>query len=103
MPFTTVEPDHIFNIPREVAICPYCEAEIFASFDRWEMIDDGSWVGRGVHFDCASEPENTDSAKWRVYVNEHTYMPYVYRLPVAIKIERWVAENYRFDMSTERA
>lgn len=96
--YEIVKPDHVFRIPKDIAICPYCDAEIFAQFDEWAQVDDGSWVGTGVHFDCANMPDDSDQA-FSVYVREHTYMPYVYRLPVCTKIERWILGKYRFDMN----
>ena len=39
-----------------------------------------------------------DSKKWREWFNWHYDMPYVDWLPVDGDVEKWLEENYRFDL-----
>lgn len=95
--YTLVPSDHVFAVPPEVAVCPYCNENIYAWFDCWLEVN-GLWVGSGVYFSCESEPENGESPEWERYVREHTFFPYVYRLPVCVKVEKWIMDHYRFDL-----
>lgn len=95
-------------VPGSVAKCPYCSGELFVSFSCWTECDDGSWRADGVELDCNSEPEldeeRDDDEQREVYdhwLEQHTYMPYVYWLPATVTVEKWVNENYRFKMDEE--
>lgn len=82
------------EVPSEVAVCPYCESALTvcvegASFDRRASC----WVADDIASDCASEPD-MDSPEWDEWIEHHTYMPYVYMLPVHETILRWINSNY---------
>ena len=95
-----VPPNHIFPIPPSVAICPYCGGALSVQCEEWTQNDDGSWgVEEGIiHADCMREPEQTYNKMWRDWFRQHSYMPYVYQLPVDIKVAKWINQNFRFDM-----
>jgi hypothetical protein len=98
MTYELVSSDLIINIPPEVAICPYCDTKLTAQFTGWTEADDGSgWMADEVDWDCESEPD-FDSEEYDDWLDQHTEMPYVYRLPICQKIEKWVNERYRFDL-----
>lgn len=92
---TTLAPDARIDVPAEVAVCPYCKARLVASFEEWEQNDDGTWSGISVCLDCVTEPD-IDSDEWEGWMDGHSQMPYVYMLPVCVKVEAWINERYRF-------
>lgn len=106
---TLIEPQTVLDVPAEVAKCPYCGAELIASFSCWTQQDDGSWIASGVDVECKTEPAivfGTPKAKasqrdWDEWMAQHTYMPYVYWLPVTNRVETWVNAQYRFNMKGE--
>lgn len=85
------------EIPREVAVCPYCKAKLSVSPECWEQNTDGSWSLSCGHADCASEPD-IDGDEWDGWFAVHSQMPYVYQLPVDQKVTAWINERYRFEM-----
>jgi hypothetical protein len=99
--YTTVPHDHIFDVPPSVAVCPYCGGKLTVQAEDWVEMDDGTW---GVledatpHADCETEPDDIESDEWEDWFESHSRMPYVYQMPVEIKIAKWLNANYRFDM-----
>ena len=93
-----INSDTILDIPPTVALCPYCGAKLYAVCEGWTEAEDGSgWEADEVHLDCVSEP-SIRSRKHKAWLDQHTYMPYVYWLPVAKKVKKWINEHYRFDL-----
>lgn len=78
-----------------MAVCPYCNAKLYASCEGWTENDEGEWMADTISVDCESEPD-IDSSEWREWFDFHSDMPYVYQLPVDSKIERWINNNFRF-------
>lgn len=100
---TTVASNFVFTVPSEVAVCPYCGDRLMAQCEQWGQDDDGTWVADGLHLDCVSEPDLDDDdeaslEKWNDWLDQHTYMPYVYWLPVDLKVTAWVNKHFRFKM-----
>lgn len=93
-----VASNHRFDIPPEVAVCPYCEAKLTAQAEAWYERDDGTWGVEEIDLDCTAEPD-IDSPEYREFVSEHTYMPYVFWLPVRERVQKWI--NKRFDFHIE--
>mgnify|MGYP001581892030 CR=1 FL=1 len=89
--------DQIIEIPPEVAVCPKCAGKLYANIDEWEQCDDGSWIASNPHTECEHEPD-IDSSEWRAWFDWHYDMPYVDWLPVDYDVEKWLEENYRFDI-----
>jgi len=106
----TVPHDEIINVPPEIAVCPYCGGKLTVQLDTWVQLDDGAWgVGETAHVECESEPDipedDDDMNAWDEsdeWDESHSAMPYVYLLPVEIKVAKWINANYRFDMETNR-
>ncbi len=92
--------DAVIDIPPEVAVCPYCDAKLTATFESWEKQENGI-VGTSPVLECETCPD-IDSREWDSWLDVHTDMPYVYLLPVCQKVEKWINERYRFDL-TDRA
>lgn len=91
-----VPTDHTFDIPPEVAICPYCDARLTAHCEAWTETDEESiWEAEQVSVDCDTQPD-LDSDEWDEWADIHTDMPYVYWLPVSTKVEQWIDKNFRF-------
>ena len=88
--------DAVIDVPADVAVCPYCQAPLSITFTAWEQQEDGSWAADELSCDCTTEPD-IDTAEWPAWMKQHTYMPYVYMLPVHIKVRAWVYTRYRFD------
>lgn len=77
------------DIPESVAVCPYCQRRLVATFTAWTQDDDGAWKADEIDLDC----ENGTN-------EDHCYMPYVYQMPVDEKCLKWVNENYSFDIES---
>ena len=82
--------------PPGVAVCPYCGGKLTCSFDSWEQSDDGSWIASHVSSVCETMPDVGDEDYWD-WLEQHSQMPYVYKLPVDMKVLAWVNDNYRFE------
>ena len=88
----------IIEVPREVAVCRICDADIvIIDTDEYEKNDDGTWQISEcrLHVDCSSAPD-IDSDEWDDWFNGHWGMPYVDWLPVERRVHDWLAANYRF-------
>lgn len=95
----TIKTDATIKVPREVASCPYCKADLYVEMEEWEQDDDGTWYAVNPKGQCEREPD-IDSDDWEYWIEVHSDMPYVYQLPVDIRIEAWMKENYRFELGT---
>lgn len=91
-----IDGDGTIDVPKDVAVCPYCGAVVTASFTAWTEDDNGQWMAAEVGVDCASEPD-IDSDEWWEWFHIHSDMPYVYQLPVDTKVLAWVNQHYRFN------
>jgi len=89
--------DAILEVPKEVAVCPKCDGKLYVQFDAWEEDDDGTWYAAFVHTECENEPE-IDSEDYEEWFDWHYDMPYVDWLPIDDDVERWLKQNYRFDI-----
>lgn len=95
-PQLVVSSDTRFSVPVEVAICPYCKRNLTAFTEAWE--EDGEvMVATEVHTECEGEPA-IDSDEWPGWFRAHSYMPYVYQLPVNERVADWVNSRYRFKL-----
>ncbi len=100
--------DSIIQIPETVAVCPYCGGKLTVKLDEWTQNDDGTWIADDTpHTECQKEPDMTGadnvgvSDDWGEWDDNHSIMPYVYLLPVQLKVGRWINENFRFDMEAK--
>ena len=94
-----LEPEAELDIPADVAVCPYCNALLVATFRAWEQNDDGTWRASEITCDCVDEPDlEDDEDGWTAFIDRHSYMPYVYQLPVDTKVLKWVNARYRFNL-----
>src|SRR6185436_3567524 len=83
---TTVKSDHLFEVPRTIAVCQYCGGKILAQCDSWAQGDDGQWLADHCSVDCETEPGEISGDEWRDWWANHSDMPYVYWLPVEIEV-----------------
>jgi len=88
-----LDPDVPFEIPADIAVCPYCSKRLTAQFTGWEEEQDGTWTATDIDLDCESEPD-IDDDEWWPWFEGHSVMPYVYMLPVHNRVKAWLAENY---------
>lgn len=101
--------DAIIEVPESVAVCPYCKAKLTVQLDEWIQNDDGTYsAGDTPHTECTNEPEfpsdDFDEDAWCEFDEfdaSHSVMPYVYLLPIQLKVGKWLNENYRFDMGKQ--
>ena len=92
-----IESNATIDIPPQVAVCPYCGKKLTAAFTGWEQTVDGSWIANTVELDCEGEPDiESDTEAFDEWLGEHTYMPYVYWLPVTELVTKWINSKYRF-------
>jgi len=81
-------------VPRSVATCPICDAEIVIDdVYEWEC-ENGKPVGISV--ECTTEPD-IDSGEWSDWFSGHWGMPYVDWLPVENRVLKWFQQNFRCD------
>jgi len=79
-------------VPREIATCPICDADIVVEdVNEWES-DSGKPIG--ISLECTTEPD-IDSDEWKDWHRDHWSMPYVYWLPVENRVMRWAQKNFR--------
>ena len=99
----TVATDADIKLPADLAVCPKCGAAvIIEEITEWEQTEDGTWQAgeSGVSINCVTEPDDLGSDEWDEWFRWHWEdMPYVYWLPLSMKVYKWLSENYRFDMS----
>lgn len=90
--------DHHFKIPPSVAVCPYCQKNMFAQVNEWEEDEDNLWTASGIETTCESEPDFDEEniEEFREFVNSHSEMPYVYKLPVDEAIKKYINKCFRF-------
>lgn len=88
----------VIEIPRDVATCPKCDKRLFAHFEAWEQQDDGTWACEAAKLDCESEPTIDSGRKYSEWFRWHYDMPYVYWLPLEIKLTEWINQRYHFDL-----
>jgi hypothetical protein len=101
--FEMLECDAVIRLSRKTAPtlgknfrrCPYCAGRIAIHFEAWVKQDDGTWTADMAKADCLREPSER-SRKYDDWIKQHTYMPYVYWLPLEIALTRWVNGRYRF-------
>lgn len=71
------------QIPREIAVCPYCGGQLYFEVDEWDT-DTRVPTEAGVHVSCEHEDEPEPN---------HYQMPYVYLLPVKGRVYRWLVRT----------
>jgi hypothetical protein len=91
----------MIEIPREIAVCPYCDGTLTVYFEGWEQNKDGSWSVDMIHTDCDSEPQDMKSIEWEGWLQQHSDMPYVYQLPVDERIKTWINRRFMFSFEDQ--
>lgn len=80
------------GVPRDVKICPICDAAIVIDEVReWEY-ESGKPISISV--DCTTQPD-IDSKEWPSWFCEHWSMPYVDWLPVEMRVLEWFEKHYK--------
>ena len=100
-------------VPREIAVCPYCNEHLnestplVARLMGWEQSGKRRgvrmWKVSEIELECSSEPEldedgEEDEEAFESWVEFHSEMPYVYWLPVELRVRAWINACYRFVM-----
>ena len=84
-------PRNVLEVPKDIAVCPYCRAAISMDVDEWDA-ETGAPTEAGVHLWCtAVSVDDWDE------VDRHTRMPYVYWLPVGVRVYQAFARYCRVD------
>lgn len=86
----------VIDVPAIVACCPYCDAALRVSANSWTE-QRGIWIADGIDVHCTNEPD-IDSDEWGAWFGCHSYMPYVYQLPVDNRIMVWLEYRFHFDL-----
>ncbi len=89
------------QIPKQLAVCPYCGARVTAFFEGWSQNEDGAWSADIMHLDCEGEPAELESDAWEGWLQQHSDMPYVYMLPVEERVRAWVNRHFVFEIEAE--
>lgn len=103
--YTVLPHNATIEIPETVAVCPYCGAKLTVQLDTWTQLDDGMWgvdENETPHVECDREPTMGPNGAWDKWWALHCKMPYVYLLPVEVKVAKWLNQNYRFDMEATK-
>lgn len=101
MSYKIVPHNQRIDIPETIGVCPYCGAKLSVQLDTWTQLDDGLWGAmedETPHVDCDREPFMGEKGEWDKWWASHCKMPYVYLLPIEVKVAKWINENFRFDM-----
>lgn len=93
-----IGPGSLIEVPRKVAVCPYCDGTLTVQFEGWTQNEDQSWSVDLIHTDCDQEPANLGSDEWEGWIRQHSDMPYVYQLPVDERIKAWINKRFKFDI-----
>lgn len=93
----TVSTNYVFDIPIDVAKCPYCKARLSAQAHEWSKADDGLATVEGFDLECDAEPDVEDQA-WNEWWNQHRNMPTVHWLPVQKIVKAYLNQTYRVDL-----
>ena len=91
-----VPSDIMLYVPSEVAVCPYCGAHLSVQIESGVRRDDGTWEAECVAVQCHAEPDVEDES-WEAWWQSHCVMPYVYQLPVDLRIRAWISKHFDFD------
>jgi hypothetical protein len=95
---TLIAPSAEIAVPMEVAVCPICGSHLTAQMEAWTQRDDGTWgPGETPSLQCPTEPD-LDSNEWDDWFDGHYAMPYVDWLPVAERVQKWIDQQFDFDM-----
>jgi hypothetical protein len=92
------------EIPKSVGLCPYCDGEVglVAECQGWSLESDGTWSAESIDLSCKNEPELDETSgpqqldAWDEWLAAHSYMPYVFWLPLQLKVIEWINSKYRF-------
>lgn len=76
-------------------LCPYCGGDLTYRCDGWVEDDNGQWMVDSMTSECSTEPD-IESDEWEDWFSNHSDMPYVYQLPVDMRVQDWINERYRF-------
>lgn len=90
-----ISADQIISIRSDIAVCPYCKAPVYVTAIESLVEDEHGWKAEGIELQCGSEPE-IDNPEWDDWLEQHSYMPYVYQLPVELKVIGWLNRHYRY-------
>jgi len=90
-----------FEIPRDIAVCPCCGSGLYITeIPECEIDEDGSLIPVHLHLECLGEPDEDDEA-WDEWDASHSRMPYVYWLPVELRVLEWLRKSFDFVSSRE--
>lgn len=78
-------------------LCPYCKSDLIYEVHGWIEDEEGRWEANEVESHCVSMP-HFDDPKWEEWMNQHSFMPYEYQLPVDQAVITWLQKRYRFTL-----
>ena len=100
----TLNPDTLLAVPSDIALCPYCQGQLYVGVEGWEQDGDGTWLADCIVLECETEPELPRKGEddiayiYDAWYSTHSESPYVYWLPVENKVKNWLNENYRWEL-----
>jgi hypothetical protein len=78
-------------------LCPYCGADLVYVATGWTKHPAKNfWKAEGLESRCLQMPDEMMSEEWDEWMNQHSYMTYVYQLPVDNKVEKYINAKFRF-------
>lgn len=96
---TTLTSNRYFKLPREIAVCPVCGADISIEVNDIEEHSDGWRAGDGIYVDCSAEPdddvEHFNGAAWLEWHAKHFEADADLML-IRDKARAWLDASYRF-------
>lgn len=89
-----------FKLPRDIAVCPICGADISIEVNEIEKHADGWRAGEtGIYVDCSAAPddgvENFNGAAWLEWREKHSGADMEF-MTIHDKAATWLDASYRF-------
>lgn len=85
-----------FRVPRSVAVCPICDADVWIEeIQEWEDFNGKVVIHPDmttVSVNCETEPD-IDGEGWDDWMRGHWNTPYIDWMPVQDKVTRWLQYN----------
>jgi hypothetical protein len=86
--------NHPPGLPPALSKCPYCGLKLYIEeITGWCRNEDGHWGVDELSLRCEAE-DDIDQMVGDEGDCSHSYMPYVYWLPITLRVIDWLNENF---------
>ncbi len=77
------------SVPRDVLVCRFCGADLFAGFDDY-WTSEREWGAGMIRLDCSSEPDS-ESRFWDRWMDGHEYDNQSDQMEDEAKVAAWLS------------